>query len=1125
MKWPPQIGSADAYNIAKLIPKNEFVFVLTKTASEAQRLTNELRIFCPNKKIRLFPDWETLPYERFSPHLDLISERLETLYQSHNGKCDCVISPIATALNRLPPTDYLDKYSFILNAGETIETQRLKNQLRNAGYQHVSQVVSPGEYCIRGGVIDIYPMGSVLPYRIDLFDNEIDKIRTFDPDTQRGIYQIKTIRLLPAREFPTDANAVQAFRSNFRETIPGDPVKSKIYKNISTGSFPPGVEYYLPLFFSKTNTITNYIPSNSLVCTIGNLSSAIKAFWEDTEKRYGLLRGDSDNPLLPPHSLFQSEHEFFNNINLFSTLEIVDDKSISQNDQVDLPDIAIEKNYKDPLSKLKKLALNNKNKIIVFADSLGRRQTMQNLFDNHNLKHKVEETWTGCLSNPSHLILTIGPLAKGFAEINQNIYLVSEGELYPAHARTSRKQKPRNSPENMLRNLSEIKIDDLVVHIQHGIGKYQGLKTMDLGHGVNEFLEILYDDSDKLFVPVSQLGVIGRYSGNSNDTIALNKLGSGKWEKSKKKAAKKARDTAAELLDLYAQRSSKKGHQFSLNKRDFERFCQEFEFEETVDQLAAINATVSDLRSEKPMDRLICGDVGFGKTEVALRASFIAATEGKQVAILVPTTLLAEQHFHTFKNRFANWGVTIEEFSRFKTGKESQKILESLESGKTDIVIGTHKLISKQTKFKNLGLIIIDEEHRFGVRHKEKLKSIRTDVDVLTLTATPIPRTLAMSLEGFRDFSIISTAPEKRLAIKTFVAEYSEGLIREATLRELKRGGQIYFLHNSVDSIVNMKSKLTTLLPEVRIEIAHGQMRERELEKVMKEFYRGSFNLLLCTTIIETGIDVPAANTIIIDRSDKLGLAQLHQLRGRVGRSHHQAYAYLLTPDEDSLKNKASKRLDAIQMMEELGSGFYLAIQDMEIRGAGEVLGDSQSGEMNEVGFQLYCEMLDRAVRSLKSEKEPMLLETFDTSMEVNLPESAILPDSYCSNVHQRLIIYKRLANCSDQESLISLVEEITDRFGLPTDPVKALIWTHEIRVSAKKLGIKKIDVGKNSSTLQFVSNPQVSLDTILKVMATNKTVSFSGPENLRVKMSQGGLASKVVEIKSILRQLSDNST
>ena len=1122
----PLPGSADALVIAELARHGKPLAVVTANALDAQRLGAELRFLAPALGVHLLPDWETLPYDTFSPHQDLVSERLETLYLLSRHEVDVLIVPVTTALMRLAPRSYLSAYTFFFEKGHRLDAETFRTQLTMAGYSNVSQVVAPGEYSYRGGLIDLFPMGSAVPYRIDLFDDEIDSIRTFDVDTQRSIYTVDTVRLLPAREFPLDEAGRTLFRRRFREVFEGDPSKRRLYKDIGNGGTPPGIEYYLPLFFEDTATLTDYLPDDTVIAMQGDVPDAIASFWRDTQSRHDLLRGDANQPILPPGALYLKDEEFYTSLKPYARVEVGRGENAAAEAVRALPVLAVDRRAHDPLAAFRAYAQVFPGRILLSADGPGRRETMLEFLGNHDFAPGSVNTLEEFLASDARLALTVSPLADGFALPDAGIAFVTETELYAQSSRArSREREKRTSAENVLRDLSEVKIGDPVVHENHGIGRYLGLVTMDAGGDPAEFLLLEYDGGDKLYVPVSQLQVISRYAGAAQESIQLHKLGSGDWQKARRKAAQQVRDTAAELLHLYAKRAAREGHAFTLKPQDYETFCAGFPFEETPDQAAAITAVIADLESGKPMDRLICGDVGFGKTEVALRAAFVAVADGKQVAVLVPTTLLAEQHFQNFSNRFAEWPVRLAELSRFRSAKESAAAVKGIEEGAIDIVIGTHKLLSNDVKFKNLGLVIIDEEHRFGVRQKERLKQLRAEVDVLTLTATPIPRTLAMSLEGLREFSVIATAPQRRLAIKTFVSRFSEGLVREAVLRELKRGGQVYFLHNEVETIGNWEAKLGALLPEARIRVAHGQMGERDLEHAMRDFYQGRFNVLLCTTIIETGIDVPNANTIIINRADRFGLAQLHQLRGRVGRSHHQAYAFLLTPEEEALTAQAKKRLEAIQMMEELGSGFYLAMHDLEIRGAGEVLGDSQSGEMQQVGFSLYIDMLNHAVRSLRNGKEPDLEGPLHATVEINLHAPALLPNDYCPDVHARLVLYKRLAGVESLEDLEKLGEEIVDRFGRLPDAARALLETHRLRLMAEPLGVVRIDAAPEQIVLTFRPNPPIEPQRIIALIQSRKGWRLAGPEKLRIETKLSEVAMRIVRVREILRELGEPAT
>ncbi len=1117
-------GSSDALALAQFTGRHTPLVVICASALEAQRLVEEIPFFSPELRVHLMPDWETLPYDHFSPHQDLVSERLATLHHIRGQSCDVIVVPITTALYPLPPVEYLAAYTFFLKRGEKLDINQLREQLTLAGYTHVLQVLTPGEYCVRGGLIDLFPMGSPVPYRIDLFDDEIETIATFDVDTQRSIYPVPEIRLLPAREFPLDEAGQARFRQNFRERFEGDPSKASIYKGVSKGIAPAGIEYYLPLFFERTATLFDYLPAHATLCLHHDVNAAITTFSKDAASRYNLLRADPQRPLLEPKELFLDAEQFFIRVKDFARVDVVANESgatLTLCATAPLPDIAVNRRAEIPTQAFQNFVRSYSGRVLLLADSLGRREIMAGYLHEYGLTPALSDNHAHFLASTEKFMLSVASLQNGFLLQDDNIAVVTESELYAAQprSRVSRAAKKSNV-EGMLRDLSELKPGDPVVHEQHGIARYQGLVNLDLGEGENEFILLEYAGSDKLYVPVAQLHVISRYSGGAADSAPLHKLGTAAWDKAKRRAMLQVRDTAAELLNLYAQRALRTGHQFKLSQHDYEAFCAGFGFEETPDQAAAIEAVILDLQSGKPMDRLICGDVGFGKTEVALRAAFIAAMDGKQVAVLVPTTLLAEQHFQNFSTRFADWPIKIAELSRFRSAKEQTQSLKDMADGQLDIIIGTHKLIQKGIRFHNLGLVIIDEEHRFGVQQKEKLKALRAEVDVLTLTATPIPRTLAMSLEGLRDFSIIATAPQRRLSIKTFVSNYSQGIIREAVLRELKRGGQIYFLHNEVDTIANMAEKLEILLPEARIRVAHGQMNERDLEAVMRDFYHQRFNVLLCTTIIETGIDVPSANTIIMNRADRFGLAQLHQLRGRVGRSHHQAYAYLLVDNTEALTAQAKKRLEAIQAMEQLGSGFYLAMHDLEIRGAGEVLGESQSGEMQEIGFSLYADMLNAVITSLREGREPDMEHPLGVTTEINLHTPALLPDNYCGDIHQRLVLYKRLANCTTAEALDDMYQELIDRFGLLPPPAKTLLDCHRLRIAAKPLGIIKVDASAEAIQIQFVPNPPIDPMKIITLIQTKRQYKLSGQDKLRIELKYGDLAQRVLAIKHFFNEL-----
>ncbi|HGG7733988.1 TPA: transcription-repair coupling factor [Neisseria meningitidis] len=1338
--------------LARYLPHKRLKVVLTQDAEQALRLQTAWRFFRPHDTAVFLPDWETLPYERFSPHQDLVSERLSALWQIKSGAADVLFVPVATAMQKLPPVPFLAGRTFWLKTGQTLDIGRLKTDLVDAGYNHVSHVVAAGEFAVRGGIVDLFPMGSEMPYRIDLFDDEIDSIKTFDTDTQRTISPVSEIRLLPAHEFPTDSEAQKIFRSRFREEVDGNPNDAAVYKAVSNGHFGAGVEYYLPLFFeNELETLFDYIGEDALFVSLGDVHAEANRFWSDVKSRYAMAQGDETYPPLLPQHLYLSADVFAGRLKNYG--QVLPD--VSGKEHI-LPDLAVNRQSDEPLQALKDFQTTFDGRILLCAESLGRRETMLGFLQQNGLKAKPVSDWQGFLSAHEPLMITVAPLAYGFklgglqspnqqqttsasegegdavtdqtefsasatnplpsplpqereqsaavvsdslkaaavstesslppgksnlhgqiqqqpapspvgegwgegkavsaqtefpasatnplpsplpqereqsaaavsddlkaksslhlvasnlhgqirqqptpspvgegwgegkavsaqtefsaaaisplpsplpqereqsaaavsddlktksslhpvasnlhGQIRQQptpspvgegwgegkavaaqsaIAVITESDLYQYVARSrvhNRRKKHAAVSDGLLRDLAEINIGDPVVHEEHGIGRYMGLITMDLGGETNEMMLLEYAGEAQLYVPVSQLHLISRYSGQAHENVALHKLGSGAWNKAKRKAAEKARDTAAELLNLYARRAAQSGHKFEINELDYQAFADGFGYEETEDQAAAIAAVIKDLTQAKPMDRLVCGDVGFGKTEVALRAAFVAVMGGKQVAVLAPTTLLVEQHAQNFADRFADFPVKVASLSRFNNSKATKAALEGMADGTVDIVIGTHKLVQDDIKFKNLGLVIIDEEHRFGVRQKEQLKRLRANVDILTMTATPIPRTLSMALEGLRDFSLITTAPSRRLAVKTFVKPFSEGSVREAVLRELKRGGQVFFLHNEVDTIENMRERLETLLPEARIGVAHGQLRERELEQVMRDFLQQRFNVLLCSTIIETGIDIPNANTIIINRADKFGLAQLHQLRGRVGRSHHQAYAYLLTPEY--ITKDAEKRLDAIAAADELGAGFTLAMQDLEIRGAGEILGEGQSGEMIQVGFTLYTEMLKQAVRDLKKGRQPDLDAPLGITTEIKLHSPALLPESYCPDIHERLVLYKRLAVCETVQQINAIHEELVDRFGLPEQPVKTLIESHHLRLMAKELGIDAIDAAGEAVTVTFGKNNNVDPTEIILLIQNDKKYRLAGADKLRFTAEMENIEVRINTVKNVLKTL-----
>ncbi|MGY4025030.1 transcription-repair coupling factor [Aeromonas rivuli] len=1134
-------GSALALVAAELTRSNDGpTLLVTADTPSALRLEQELRYLlsqvesdeqvCP---VLLFPDWETLPYDTFSPHQDIISQRLETLYKLPQMQRGALIVPISTLMLRCAPRVYLDKYSLMVKAGQRLNLQQLRGRLAEAGYVAVEQVLEHGEFAARGSLLDLFPMGSTAPYRIDFFDDEVDSIRPFDPETQRSSEPVKSVSLLPAREFPTDEGAIELFRGQFRELFELSRADGSIYQEVSKGRWPAGIEYYLPLFFEQTASLFDYLPAQTQLITVGDIYPAAQGFWNDIGQRFEERRWDTSRPLLEPARLYLPVEQLFQALGQYGAVRLQEEPTPQGAGQINLPveplpELQLDNSKERPLLALEQFLQDFAGRTLFAVETEGRREVLRDLLARIGLNPPEFASLAAFLASHSEQGILVGPLERGFLLREPKLAplaFITEGELLGGKIRSKRQRdKSKNlSSDAVIRNLGELTQGQPVVHLDHGVGRYLGLETLDAGGLPTEFLTLEYAGGDKLFVPVTNLHLISRYTGSDNPPS--HKLGGEAWVKARRKAAEKVRDVAAELLDVYALRAARSGFAFKHDKENYRQFAAGFPFEETDDQLNAINAVLGDMCQAKSMDRLVCGDVGFGKTEVAMRAAFVAVHGGKQVAVLVPTTLLAQQHYDNFRDRFANWPVRVEVLSRFRSAKEQTSVLKELADGKVDIIIGTHKLLGSDLTFKDLGLLIVDEEHRFGVRQKEKIKALRADVDILTLTATPIPRTLNMAMAGMRDLSIIATPPAKRLAIKTFVRQQEPAVTREAVLRELKRGGQIYYLHNDVASIDKCANDLAELIPEARIGIAHGQMPERNLERIMSDFYHQRFNLLVCTTIIETGIDVPSANTIIMDRADHLGLAQLHQLRGRVGRSHHQAYAYLLTPPPKLMTKDAAKRLDAIASLEDLGAGFALATHDLEIRGAGELLGDDQSGQIESVGFTLYMEMLEQAVEALKSGKEPSLEQLMSDHTEVELRLPALLPEGYIPDVNMRLSMYKRIASASDEAELRELKVELIDRFGLLPDAAKTLFDIASFRQQAAALGIKRLEMSERGGYLDFNQDTRVNPGYLVKLLSEQPRVfKMDGPTRLRFQVPTQDRVTRLQRVEGLLKDLAAHS-
>ncbi|ANS85126.1 Transcription-repair-coupling factor [Vibrio scophthalmi] len=1123
-------GSALALAIAELAEQHAgHTLLATPDPQSALKLQQELEQFTEHT-VRLFPDWETLPYDNFSPHQEIISDRIARLYQLPTQSDGITIVPINTLLQRQSPRDFLMQHTLMVKTGDLFSLEKLRLQLEKSGYRHVDQVFGPGEYASRGSIIDLFPMGSNDPYRIDFFDDEIDTIRTFDPENQRSITDVSEIRLLPAHEFPTSESAIEDFRIRWRQRFEARREPESVYMQVSKGTWPAGIEYWQPLFFEQTETLFDYIPDNSQLIAVGDIESAIDQFLTDVDYRYDQRKVDPLRPLLPPHELWLKKDELFAQFKALPqallSVDTVKRKQGRQNPDITaLPELTVQHQNKEPMATLRQFSEGYNGKIIFSVESEGRREALLELLQRIKLRPIECASFCEALAHKEKFTLVIGAAEHGFLYGDNQIAFICESDLLGDRViQRRRKDRKATNSDAVIRNLAELKPGQPVVHIDHGIGRYLGLQTLEAGGMITEYVTLEYQNEAKLYVPVASLNLISRYSGGAEDSAPLHKLGGEAWTKARRKAAEKVRDVAAELLDVYAKRELKPGFKFALDRGQYATFKAGFPFEETDDQSMAINAVMSDMCQAKAMDRLVCGDVGFGKTEVAMRAAFVATDNGKQVAVLVPTTLLAQQHFENFRDRFANLPIRVEVLSRFKSAKEQKLVLQDIADGKVDLVVGTHKLLSNDIVFKDLGLLIVDEEHRFGVRQKEKMKAMRADVDILTLTATPIPRTLNMAMSGMRDLSIIATPPARRLAIKTFVRQREDTVIREAILREIMRGGQIYFLHNQVETIDKVAEDLEKLVPEARVTVAHGQMRERELEKVMNDFYHQRFNLLVCTTIIETGIDVPTANTIIMDRADNLGLAQLHQLRGRVGRSHHQAYAYLLTPHPKAMTKDAIKRLDAIASLEDLGAGFTLATHDLEIRGAGELLGDEQSGQIQSVGFTLYMEMLEQAVEALREGKEPSLDDLLREQTEVEMRIPALLPEDYIPDVNTRLSMYKQIASVADKDDLNNLKVELIDRFGLLPDAAKNLLSVAELKLAAAQLKVKKIEAHDKGGYIEFYPDADINPMYLVRLLQSQpQKFAMEGPTKFKFIVSLADRRQRIQFVTDMLAEFQQN--
>jgi transcription-repair coupling factor (superfamily II helicase) len=1124
VRWGQLYGAAPALAIATAAARHDGpVIVLAGSPRQADQLAAEIGFFGGAElEVWLLPDAETLPWDMFSPHPDITSRRLATLARLPSLARGVVVAATQSLLQRLPPPAWTATQGLSVERGQRLDPTQLRRQLQDAGYLSVPQVSEHGEFAWRGSLLDLYPMGSELPYRIDLFDDTVDSIRRFDPATQRSLDQLDRIRLLPGREYPFSEEAIRSFRARFRERFPGDPSRVGVYRDIGEGIASGGLEYYLPLFFERLASLPEYLPRNSLLIEAEPVEPALQQAWQAVLERHEQLAHDIERPILGPEEVFTAPAELADALGGLRTVAISSFREAGAGVQlgsVAPPPLRLNARAAEPAAALVEFLVNFEGRVLFTAESPGRRELLRSLLAGHGIEVAMVAGWQAFLDGGPQRALAIAPLEDGLLLPSAALAVIAESQLFGERVRQrTRRRRGARDPEAVIRELSDLRAGAPVVHVDYGVGRYLGLVMLEVQDRKGEFLALEYAGGDKLYVPVTSLDLISRYTGASPESAPLHRLGSDQWQKARRRAAEKVRDVAAELLDLHARRAARQGHRFALPAQEYEAFREAFPFDETPDQRQAIEQVIADMTQARPMDRVICGDVGFGKTEVALRAAFVAVQDGRQVAMLVPTTLLAQQHFQTFADRFADWPVRVESLSRFRSPREVERVTAGLESGSVDVVIGTHKLLQHTVRFRNLGLVIIDEEHRFGVRDKERLKSLRAEVDVLTLTATPIPRTMNMALGGLRDLSMIATPPTERMAVQTFVTEWNDSLVREACLREIRRGGQVYFLHNEVQTIDQAAAKLGELVPEARIRIAHGQMRERELEQVMLDFYHRRFNVLVCTTIIESGIDIPTANTIIVQRADKLGLAQLHQLRGRVGRSHHRAYAYLVAPPRNAMTSDAVKRLQAIESLEDLGAGFTLATHDLEIRGAGELLGEEQSGQIHEVGFGMYLEMLQRAVEALRKGTEPDLDRPLDAGVEVELGVAALLPEDYVPDVHQRLVLYKRIAGAPDRAVLDELRVELIDRFGLLPPQGETLFRVAELRQRAAQLGIRRIEANAAGGSLQFrTDTPIEPLSLIRLIQSDGRRYRLDGQDKLRFNLDLAAAEQRFTAVHRLL--------
>ncbi|SUZ97086.1 uncharacterized protein METZ01_LOCUS49940, partial [marine metagenome] len=1063
--------------------------VICPNSEKAKIIADEISYFNQTDQVvEVFPDLEILPYDLSPPRRDIISKRSEILHKLIKKEVNLLVLNASSLLWKLPPRDFFDSLSQQIEVGQSLSINKIKEILKRSGFDRVAVVHDPGQYTVRGSIVDLYSPSEIHPIRIDLDDDHIDSIRLFDSASQLTIKQIKSTWIIPANQFPRDSKAIDLFKANMRNHFEGNQMEWPLYNYIYDDPENHGVYNYLPLFYNTMSSILDFIDRSTRIFLIDDFSSSLLGFKHLIDQRFNDYQLDTQ-PIMQPNELFFNAKKIINEINQKTPFTIQSEKFTSTNKQqvinFDTQPLLLETS--DISLIIDKILLliekESVSKVLISAPTKKKQSLIKNYFKSTSLSIDMAKNWTDFLTQKDGIYLTEKILGKGFLIKSQGLAVIGEIDLFGKLTKKINKTYRKQDPETIIENLKDLQKGALVVHRDYGIGKYDGLKRLLVDEIESEFLCINYAKGDLLQLPITQMEKVSRYIGDSSDESLLSNLGNNQWRKICKKAKAKAQDMAAELLEMYANRKLTPGNSQPINQQDYDVFCRGFQFILTGDQAKVIDQVLDDMGSSRKMDRLVCGDVGFGKTEVALRAAFSSVMNGNQVVLMVPTTLLAQQHYETFQERFTDWPVNIELLSRTQTLKKRDEIFETLRLGQTDIVIGTHAVLSERISYPKLGLVIVDEEHRFGVKDKERLKKIRYDVDYLAMTATPIPRTLNMAIGELKDISMIATPPESRLPIRTYISRWDRNLIKEAFQREINRGGQILFVHNKIADIENISEELKNIFPDLSIEIAHGQMKEKRLEQIMMRFYNNKFSVLLATTIIESGLDIPNANTIIINNANRFGLAQLHQLRGRVGRSERQSYAYLLTPPKNQITEDGLKRLEAIEAIEDLGVGFILAMHDLEIRGAGEILGDEQSGQIQKIGFTLYKDLLSEAVNSLKdfgTSDDPF----FSTDINLNLP--TLIPEDYMPDVHLRLIFYKRIASTDNDSQIKEIKHELIDRFGALPEFTSNLLEVTKLKNKANLIGIERIKLNNQYGRIYFHSSTPIESDLLIQLIKDN---------------------------------------